>query len=140
MTKRPDQHNLDQNESQATDYKFRRQTEDQNRRGPDPETLEGGRGNNMTPRDTMNARNEQSEQDREKELERAAGVRERGEGNHPSSGDDHEPEGDKSHLRASDTGKERGSGTDEALGESGERSHDQSSSERQERKSGSSDS
>ena len=140
MTKRPDQHNLDQNESQATDYKFRRQTEDQNRRGPAPETLEGGRGNSMTPRETMDARTQQSEEDRAKELERAAGVRERGEGNHPSSGDESEADGDKSHLRATGTGKERGSGTDEALGESGERSHDQSSSESHERESGRSDS
>ena len=132
MTKRPDQHNLDQNEAQATDYKFRRQTEEGNRRDA-PETLEGGRGNSMTPREDMNARTRQSEKDREKELERAAGVRERGEGNHPSSGDDSEPEGDRSDLRTSGKGGDQGTGTDEALGKSGERSHDQSSSERQKR-------
>jgi hypothetical protein len=117
MTKRPDQHNLDQNEAQATDYKFRRQTEDQNRRGGETETLEGGRGNSGTPNETMQARREQSEKDRERELERAAGVKERGEGNHSSSGDEQEPEGDRSDLRTS--GASTGEGTDQALGKSG---------------------
>ena len=131
MTKRPDQHNIDQNEAQATDYKFRRQTEEQNRRGPDMETLEGGRGNAMTPKETLDDRTKQSEEDREKELERAAGVRDRGEGNHPS-GDGKEPEGDRSNLRTSGGAQERGEGTDESLGESGKRSHEQASSERQE--------
>lgn len=131
MTKRPDQHNLDQNEAQATDYKFRRQSEDQNRRGPDTETVEQGRGSSMTPAETLDVRREQSEQDRERELERAAGVRERGEGNHPSSSEKDEPEGDRSDLRT--TGAEAGEGTEESLGESGRRSHDQSTSEQTER-------
>lgn len=127
MTKRPDQHNLDQNESQATDYKFRRQTEDQNRReAPEGETLEGGRGNENTPREELNARARQSEQDRERELERAAGVRERGEGNHPSGEEGSpEPEGDRSSVRATESDPERGQGTDEELGESGSQSRDQ---------------
>lgn len=133
MTKRPDQHNLDQNESQATDYKFRRQTEDQNRRGPDVETLEGGRGNNMTPRETMDARHKQSEQAREEEVERAAEVKDRGEGNHPASGEDHEPEGDRSGMRSTGAGEGSREGRDEALGKSGERSHEQSASDRQHR-------
>ena len=131
MNKRPDQYQIDQNESQATDYKFRRQTQDQNRRGPDVETDEAGRGTAKTPSETLDARKEQSEQAREKELERAAGVKERGEGNHPSSGEDYEPEGDRSDLRSSGAGAGSREARDEALGESGSRSHEQSSSEGQ---------
>ncbi|MBW3552861.1 MAG: hypothetical protein KY466_05095 [Gemmatimonadetes bacterium] len=133
MTKRPDQHNLDQNESQATDYKFRRQTEEQNRRGPDVETVEGGRGNHMTPRETMDARQKQSEKAQEKEVERAAEVKERGEGNHPSSGDDDGPEGDRSGMRSTGAGEGSREERDEALGRSGERSHEQSASDREDR-------
>ena len=133
MTKRPDQHQIDQNESQATDYKFRRQTEDQNRRGPDVETLEGGRGNNMTPRETLDVRKQQSAEAREEEVERAAEVKDRGEGNHPSSDDDQEPEGDRGSMRSTGAGEGSREERDEALGKSGERSHQQSASDRQDR-------
>lgn len=133
MNKRPDQYQIDQNETQATDYKFRRQTEDQNRRGPDVETVEGGRGNKMTPRETMDARKQQSDEAREEEVERAAEVKDRGEGNHPSSGEDQEAGGDRSGMRSTGAGEGSREARDEALGTSGERSHQQSASDRQAR-------
>lgn len=74
MTKRPDQHNIDQDEAGATDYKFRRKSEESNRRDT-PDELPANQATTQTPNEAMETARQAQEKGRADEVERAEEAR-----------------------------------------------------------------
>lgn len=71
MTKRPDQYQLDPDDSGATDYKWRRKSEEGVDREGDPDNLPANQTGTQTPNEAMETSREASEKGRRDELERA---------------------------------------------------------------------
>jgi hypothetical protein len=75
MTKRPDQHQLDQDDSGASDYKWRRKSEEGVDRQTDSDDLPANQATTQTPNEAMESSRQASKEGREDELERAREAR-----------------------------------------------------------------